>query len=44
MLAALPGHIEDGPTGLSLEFEALRWFPLPPACLPAQSGDTAGWR
>jgi hypothetical protein len=31
VLAALPGH--DGPTGLSPEFEALRWFPLPPACL-----------
>jgi len=37
VFAALPGHIEDGPTGLSPEFEALRWFPLPPACLPAES-------
>ena len=41
VLAALPSSIEDGPTGLSSEFEALRWFPLPPACLPAQSGDAA---
>jgi len=39
VFAVLPGHIEDGPTGLSPEFEALRWFPLPPACLTAQSGD-----
>src|SRR5215472_3089580 len=28
VLAALPGHLDDGPTGLSSEFEALRWFPL----------------
>jgi selenocysteine lyase/cysteine desulfurase len=42
VLAALPGHIDDGPTGLSPQFEALRWFPLPPACLPAESGGTAG--
>ena len=33
VLAALPPHLDDGPTGLSPEFEALRWFPLPPACL-----------
>jgi selenocysteine lyase/cysteine desulfurase len=39
VFAARPGPIEDGPTGLSPEFEALRWFPLPPSCLPAQSGD-----
>jgi hypothetical protein len=38
VLATLPARIEDGPTGLSPEFEALRWFPLPPACLPAQPG------
>ena len=41
MLAALPGHIDDGPTGLSPEFEALRWFPLPPACLPSQAARAA---
>jgi len=33
LLTTHPGHIGDGPTGLSPEFEALRWFPLPPACL-----------
>jgi selenocysteine lyase/cysteine desulfurase len=36
ILAALPGQLDDGPTGLSPEFEALRWFPLPPASLAAQ--------
>ena len=39
VFSALPRYIDDGPTGLSPEFETLRWFPLPPACLPAQSGD-----
>ena len=33
ILAARPAHLEKGPTGLPPEFEALRWFPLPPACL-----------
>ena len=33
LLAGLPGQLDDGPTGLSPEFEALRWFPLPPECL-----------
>ena len=33
LLAARPDHIDDGPTGLAEDFEALRWFPLPPACL-----------
>jgi selenocysteine lyase/cysteine desulfurase len=33
LMASRPRHIGDGPTGLSPEFEALRWFPLPPACL-----------
>jgi selenocysteine lyase/cysteine desulfurase len=33
LLASRPEHIDDGPTGLSEEFEALRWFPLPPVCL-----------
>jgi selenocysteine lyase/cysteine desulfurase len=36
ILSALPSHLDDGPTGLSAEFEALRWFPLPPASLLAQ--------
>src|SRR5215469_15377605 len=30
---SLPGKLDDGPTGLSPDFEALRWFPLPPGCL-----------
>ena len=34
ILAARPAHLDEGPTGLPPEFEALRWFPLPPACLP----------
>jgi selenocysteine lyase/cysteine desulfurase len=33
LLAARPDRIDDGPTGLPEDFEALRWFPLPPACL-----------
>ncbi|HEX9030738.1 MAG TPA: aminotransferase class V-fold PLP-dependent enzyme [Streptosporangiaceae bacterium] len=33
LLAALPEQLDDGPTGLPGEFEALRWFPLPPGCL-----------
>jgi selenocysteine lyase/cysteine desulfurase len=36
VLAARPKHLNDGPTGLSSEFEALRWFPLPQACLADQ--------
>jgi selenocysteine lyase/cysteine desulfurase len=33
LLAAGPEKIDDGPTGLPEDFEALRWFHLPPACL-----------
>jgi selenocysteine lyase/cysteine desulfurase len=33
LLAARPAEVDDGPTGLSDEFEALRWFPLPGSCL-----------
>ncbi len=33
LLAGRPEQVEDGPTGLSADFEALRWFPLPPSCL-----------
>ncbi len=42
LLASHPISIDGGPTGLSPEFEALRWFPLPPNCLkpwPACAGD-----
>jgi selenocysteine lyase/cysteine desulfurase len=41
LLAALSSQLDDGNTGLSPEFEALRWFPLPPGCLsqePAATG------
>ena len=31
LLAARPAHIDDGATGLPGDFEALRWFHLPPA-------------
>jgi selenocysteine lyase/cysteine desulfurase len=33
LLAARPAVLEDGSTGLGPDFEALRWFPLPPVCL-----------
>ena len=33
VIAALPDRLDEGPTGLPPDFEALRWFPLPPACL-----------
>ena len=41
LLANRPDRLEDGPTGLPDDFERLRWFPLPPACLRGhQDGDT----
>jgi len=33
LLTARPDLIDDGPTGLPEDFEALRWFVLPPVCL-----------
>jgi selenocysteine lyase/cysteine desulfurase len=42
ILAARPAHLDDGPTGLAPDFEALRWFPLPSACLQDQPARTAG--
>ncbi len=33
LLAARPDRIDEDPTGLPADFEALRWFHLPPACL-----------
>ena len=33
LLATRPERIDEGPTGLASDFEALRWFHLPPACL-----------
>jgi len=35
ILAARPARLDDGPTGLPPDFEALRWFQLPAACLPS---------
>ena len=39
LLEAMPDEFADGPTGLPIEFEALRWFPLPAQCL-GRSGAT----
>ncbi len=33
ILDGLSAQLDEGPTGLSPDFEALRWFPLPPGCL-----------
>lgn len=33
IIAEHPDSVDDGPTGLPTEFEALRWFPVPPVCL-----------
>ncbi|MFI7208798.1 aminotransferase class V-fold PLP-dependent enzyme [Micromonospora aurantiaca] len=32
LFAARDDHLDEGPTGLPPDFEALRWFPLPPVC------------
>ena len=42
ILTARAARLSEGPTGLPPEFEALRWFPLPPACLQGQPASTAG--
>ena len=42
IMAARPARLDEGPTGLPPEFEALRWFPLPPACLQGRPARTAG--
>jgi selenocysteine lyase/cysteine desulfurase len=42
VMAASPSQIPDGPTGLSPDFEALRWFPLPPASLLAAPATRPG--
>lgn len=33
LMAARPDVLDEGPTGLPADFEALRWFHLPPGCL-----------
>ena len=33
LLASRPDRLDDGPTGLPGDFERLRWFHLPPACM-----------
>ena len=39
VLTGRPDRLEDGPTGLPDDFERLRWFPLPPTCLPDYQHD-----
>jgi selenocysteine lyase/cysteine desulfurase len=43
LFASRAADVPDGPTGLSPGIEALRWFPLPPACLgsPSACGEAA---
>jgi selenocysteine lyase/cysteine desulfurase len=41
ILTGMPARLEEGPTGLPPDFEALRWFPLPPACLQSRAARTA---
>jgi selenocysteine lyase/cysteine desulfurase len=41
VLASRPDRLDDGPTGLPDDFERLRWFHLPPACLP-EGGQRGG--
>jgi len=42
ILAARPARLDEGPTGLPPDFEALRWFPLPPACVQSRPARAAG--
>jgi hypothetical protein len=37
----LPARLPSGRTGLSPDFEGLRWFPLPPGCLSQIPGQPA---
>ena len=39
VLSGRPAQLDEGPTGLPADFEALRWFPLPPACLPGSCAE-----
>jgi hypothetical protein len=38
LFASRSAEVPDGPTGLTPGIEALRWFPLPPACLGLREG------
>ncbi|MDR6978397.1 selenocysteine lyase/cysteine desulfurase [Streptomyces sp. 3330] len=41
VFASHADRLDDGPTSLPADFERMRWFPLPPVCLPpgeARSG------
>jgi len=42
LLAATADRIDDGPTGLPDDFEALRWFELPRVCVTGPSGMSTG--
>jgi selenocysteine lyase/cysteine desulfurase len=42
LLAGLPAPLPGGPQDLSPDFEALRWFPLPPGCLGQVPDEPAG--
>ena len=41
LLASRPDRLEEAPTGLPADVEALRWFPLPPGCLEHAAQPTA---
>jgi len=42
LLSARPARLDEGATGLDADFEALRWFPLPRACLLGQVPGLSG--
>jgi len=39
ILTARPARLDTGPTGLPAGFEALRWFPVPPACVQGHGAE-----
>ncbi|MFD5256395.1 aminotransferase class V-fold PLP-dependent enzyme [Streptomyces bobili] len=40
VLASRSNLLDDGPAGLPADFERMRWFPLPPACVEQTRLDT----
>ncbi|BCB91283.1 aminotransferase class V-fold PLP-dependent enzyme [Phytohabitans suffuscus] len=42
LLAGYPDSVDEGPTGLAGDFEALRWFHLPPSCVDGARWSPAG--